>query len=387
LGHRSLNRVLLKVAIVHDWLNQIGGAEGVLEALVDLFPEAPIYTSMYWPDKMPAAYRDWDIRVTWMNRLPGIYRHHQPYLVLYPLAFGGLELSGYDLVISNKSAFCFGVRTRPETRHICYCLTPTRFVWDFEAYVGREQAGGAARQLVRPFLGRLRRWEHAAAERIDAFVAISNEVQGRIRRLYDRESTIIYPPVTTERFVPAESHDDYFLIVSRLIPYKRIDLAVRAFSELELPLWIGGDGRDRESLEAMAGPSVRFLGRVPDEKLGQLFARCRALVFPGLEDFGITPVEAMAAGRPVIAYAGGGALDTVVEGVSGVFFHEQTPDSLVGAIRRFDESAFDPDTIREHAKQFDVSIFKSRIQALVQEQMRDQWNYGNTGASSYGAGG
>lgn len=359
----------MKVAIVHDWLNQIGGAEGVLEALVEMFPGAPIYTSIYWPEAMPKAYREWDIRVTWMDRLPGIYHHHQPYLLCYPLAFGGMELRGYDLVISNKSAFCLGVRTPPATRHLCYCLTPTRFVWDYETYVEREQVGGAARRLVRPFLGWLQQWEQRAAESVDAFVAISDEVQGRIRHLYGRESTVIYPPVDTSKLMPAGDHDDYFLIVSRLVPYKRIDLAVRAFTDLGVPLWIGGDGRDRASLEAEAGPNVRFLGRVPDERLGQLFARCRAFVFPGLEDFGITPVEAMASGRPVIAYAGGGALDSVVEGVTGTFFHEQTPASLADAVRRFDASAYNPAVIRAHAEQFDVGVFKAKMRTFIQEQM------------------
>ncbi len=361
----------MKVAIVHDWLNQIGGAEGVLEALVEMFPEAPVYTSIYWPEAMPPSYRQWDIRTTVLDRLPGIYRHHQPYLLFYPLAFGNLNLDGYDLVLSNKSAFCLGVRTPPQTRHICYCLTPTRFVWDFDSYVHREGVGGAAQRLVQPFLGWLQRWERRAADRVDAFVAISEEVQARVGRFYGRDSTIIYPPVHTERFTPSHNHDDYFLIVSRLIPYKRIDLAVQAFNELGLPLWIGGDGRDRQSLEAMAGPNVRFLGRVPDEEMGSLLAHCRAFIFPGLEDFGIAPVEAMAAGRPVIAYAGGGALDSVVEGVTGTFFREQTPESLADAVRRLDDAAFDPLAIRAHAEQFDATLFKSRLQAFIEEELRN----------------
>jgi glycosyltransferase involved in cell wall biosynthesis len=363
----------LRVAIVHDWLNQIGGAEEVLEALLEIFPGAPVYTSIYWPEAMPAAYRKWDIRTTWMDRLPGIHGHHQPYLLFYPLAFGGLELNGYDLVISNKSAFSLGVRTSLQTRHICYCLTPTRFVWDYDAYVRREQVGGAARNLVRPFLGWLQRWERAAADRVDSFVAISDEVQRRVRLLYDRESAIIYPPVDTERFTPASDrgHEDYYLIVSRLVPYKRIDLAVEAFAELGLPLWIAGSGRDRASLEAMAGTNIRFLGRVPDEEVVRLMARCRAFIFPGLEDFGITPVQAMAAGRPVIAYAGGGALDYVVDGVTGTFFHDQTAESLSETIRWFDEAAYDPAAIRRHARKFDVSVFKTGLLAFIEGQMRD----------------
>jgi glycosyltransferase involved in cell wall biosynthesis len=366
-----MQRGVLRVAIVHDWLNQIGGAEEVLEALVELFPGATVYTSMYWPEAMPAVYGQWDIRTTWMDRLPGIHRHHQPYLLLYPLAFGGLELRDFDLVVSNKSAFCVGVRTAPGTHHVCYCLTPTRFVWDFDTYVSREQVGAMARSSVRPFLGRLQRWERAAADRVEAFVAISSAIQARVRRFYGRESEIVYPPVDTARFAPSPdgSHDDYFLIVSRLVPYKRIDLAVQAFTELGLPLWVAGSGRDRASLEAMAGPNVRFLGRVPDEEVGHLMARCRAFVFPGLEDFGIAPVQAMAAGRPVIAFAGGGALDYVVEGVTGTFFHEQTSSSLADAANRFDEAAFVPSAIRAHAERFDTQVFKSKLMAVIREHM------------------
>jgi glycosyltransferase involved in cell wall biosynthesis len=337
-----------------------------------MFPGAPIYTSVYWPQAMPQSYRDWDIRTTWMDKLPGIYKHHQPYLILYPLAFGGLRLDGYDVVISNKSAFCLGVQSRPETQHICYCLTPTRYVWDFDAYVSREQIGATARRLVRPFLGWMQRWERRAADRVDSFVAISGEIQQRIQRVYGRDSRIIHPPVDTGRFAAASgvSQDDYYLIVSRLVPYKRIDLAVRAFTQLGLPLWISGSGRDRASLEALAGPTVRFLGRVPDEELPGLMARCRAFVFPGLEDFGITPVQAMAAGRPVIAFAGGGARDYVVEGVTGVFFHEQTVEALVEAVGGFDDRGYESEAIRSHAEQFDTSRFTGALRTYVAEQVR-----------------
>ncbi|MBN1657133.1 MAG: glycosyltransferase [Anaerolineae bacterium] len=356
----------MKVAIVHDWLNQIGGAERVLEALVDLFPSAPVYTSIYQPEAMPAAYRCWDIRTTWMDRLPAIHRHHQPYLLLYPQAFGGLQLAGYDLVISNKSAFCFGCRVAPGTRHVCYCLTPTRFVWNFDGYVHREQVGAAAR-LARPFIGWLQRWERSAAARVDDFISISREVQSRVESFYGRQSAIVYPPVDTRRFVPASpgGSGDYYLVVSRLIPYKRIDLAVRAFNRLGLPLWIGGDGRDRASLEAMAGPNVRFLGRVSEDELPGLMARCKAFVFPGLEDFGITPVEAMAAGRPVVAYGRGGALDYVVDGVTGALFADQTPEALADAVRRLEAITLDPAAIRRHALQFDTDRFKAKMRTLV----------------------
>ncbi len=362
---------MTRLAIVHDWLNQIGGAEDVLEVLVAMFPGAPVYTSIYWPEYMPAAYRRWDIRTTWMDRLPGVYRHHPLYLPFYPLAFAGLDLSGYDVVLSNKSGFCHGVHTG-EAVHICYCLTPTRYVWQFDAYAARESIPRPLRLLLRPLIALLRRWDYRAAQRVDHFVAISRAVQERIRRFYGREATVIYPPVEIERFQPASTHEDYYLIVSRLIPYRRIDLAVRAFNQLGLPLVIAGDGRDREALEALAGPTVTFLGRVPDEDLPDLFARCRAYVLPGEEDFGIAPVQAQAAGRPVIAFGAGGALDSVIEGQTGAFFRELTPESLAEAVRSFDAERVDPRACVENAARFDARVFRQRMGFFVANAMGDR---------------
>jgi glycosyltransferase involved in cell wall biosynthesis len=358
----------MRFALVHDWLNQIGGAEDVLEILVEMFPGAPVYTSIYWPEKMPPVYRGWDIRTTWMDRLPGIYRHHQPYLPLYPIAFGGLDLSTYDLVLSNKSGFCHGVRTG-DTPHVCYCLAPTRYIWDFDTYAAREAISTASKLLARPLVTLLRRWDYQAAQRVGYFIAISREIQGRIRRYYDRDSIIIYPPVDTARFEPASVHEDYYLIVSRLIPYKRIDLAVRAFNQLGLPLIIAGDGRDRQALEALAGPTVTFLGYVPDEDLPDLYARCRAYVLPGVEDFAITPVQAQAAGRPVIACGAGGALDTVIEGETGVFFPEMVPEALADTVRTFDPDTMDPGSCVRNASRFDVGVFKRQLLGFVEERM------------------
>lgn len=357
----------MKLALVHDWLNQIGGAEDVLEHLVEFYPGAPVYTSMYAPDLMPDNYRTWDIRPTWMDRLPGIHDHHQRFLPLYPLAWQGRKLSGYDVVLSNKSGFCHGVRTGRETLHLCYCLAPTRYIWDLENYLAREQFGSSTRLAARIVARLYRRWDYAAAQRVHQFVAISTEIRERIRRYYHRESTIIYPPAeVAERFMPSPVVDDYFLIVSRLIPYKRIDLAVQACTRLGLPLLIGGKGRDRERLEAMAGPTVKFLGYVPDADLPDLFARCRAFIFPGLEDFGITPVQAQAAGRPVIAFKGGGALDTVIPGKTGAFFDELSVESLIRALQDFDASAYDPAAIRQHAMRFDSAVFKQAIMTFVE---------------------
>jgi len=359
----------MRLALVHDWLNQIGGAEDVLETLVQMFPDAPIHTSMYWPQKMPPAYRAWDIHTTWIDRLPGVHRHHQPFLPLYPLAFARLDLSNYDLVLTNKSGFCHFVHTG-EATHICYCLAPTRYVWDFDGYAAREALPPASKAALRPIINLLRRWDYRAAQRVDHFVAISSEIQDRISRYYDRESIVIHPPVDTARFQPGAAREDYYLIVSRLVPYKRIDLAVRAFNQLRLPLVVAGDGRDREALEALAGPSVAFLGRVPDEDLPDLYARCRAYILPGVEDFCIAPVEAQAAGRPVIAYGAGGALDTVVEGETGDFFHGLTPEALADAVHRFDPEAIDPHACRANAERFAAGVFKEKLSRFIQDKVK-----------------
>ncbi|MCD6290711.1 MAG: glycosyltransferase [Anaerolineae bacterium] len=360
----------MRVAIVHDWLNQVGGAEHVLEALKGLFPDAPIYTSIYDPDRMPANYQAWDIRTSFMQRLPGVSQHHQWFLMLYPFAFEAFDLSGYDLVISNKSAFCHGVVTPPETLHISYCLTPTRFVWMYEAYRQREHIGQLSNAVLRVVIPWLRLWDRAAADRVDRFVAISRAIQQRIRKYYRRESEIIYPPVDTDRFRPlGQPPGEYFLVVSRLIPYKRIDIAVDAFTRLGLPLWIVGDGRDRAALEKRAGDNVRFLGRVSDAELVSLLQGCRAFIFPGLEDFGIAPLEAMACGRPVIAYAGGGALDTVVEGKTGLFFREQTPEALAEVVQRFAPTDFNPAECRAQAERFSQAAFRERLRTFVESQL------------------
>jgi glycosyltransferase involved in cell wall biosynthesis len=344
----------------------MGGAEDVLEALVGMFPDAPVYTSMYWRKGMPKPYRSWDIRTTWLDHIPGIHQHHQLFLALYPVAFGQVDLSDYDLVLSNKSGFCHGVTARAG-RHVCYCLTPTRYVWGFDEYAAQEALSPALKTGLRPLIRRLKRWDYNAAQRVDHFIAISSAIQARIRRHYGRDATIIYPPVDTDRFAPASSHDDYYLIVSRLVPYRRIDLAITAFNALGLPLAIAGDGRDRERLESMAGPTITFLGRVADADLPDLLARCRAYVLPGNEDFGIAPVQAQAAGRPVIAYGKGGALDTVVEGTTGILFQAPTPEALADAVTRFEADRVDPQACRTNAERFAASVFRSKIAAFIEQ--------------------
>ena len=357
----------MRVAIIHDYLNQYGGAERVLEALHELYPHAPVYTSIYDAEAMPALYRGWDIRTSWMQQLPGWRRHFRKYFLLYPSAFESFDLTAYDLILSSSSAYAKGVIPRPGARHICYCHTPMRFAWRTDAYVERESIAGLQGAILPVMLTYVRLWDVASTPRVDAFIANSREVAGRIERYYGRGATVIPPPVDLPPYQPAPP-GNYYLAGGRLIPYKRLDLAVRAFNALRLPLKIFGDGRDRAALEAIAGPTIEFLGHVSEQGRRELFARCRAFVFPGEEDFGITPLEAMAAGRPVIAYAGGGALETVVEGVTGRFFHEQTAAGLAAAIARAHVDRYDADAIRRHAEGFGRDVFLRRMREIIDQR-------------------
>ena len=361
----------LRVALVHDYLNQYGGAERVLEELHALFPTAPVYTSMYWPKKMSPIIRGLDVRTSFMQRLPLVTRNHQPFLLLYPLAFESFDLSGYDVVISNSSAFCKGVVTAPGTLHICYCLTPMRWVWNYHAYIERERLGTAARLVLPAAISQLRAWDVATAQNVDRFLAISNTVAARIRKYYRRDAEVIYPPVNCDAFTPQPGRtDDYYLVVSRLIPYKRIDLAVDAFSRLGIRLKIvSSGGRDLAALRSRAGRNIEFVGTVSDWELKELYARCRGYVFPGEEDFGIAPVEANASGRPVVAFAGGGALDTVIDGRTGVLFREQTVECLMDAVRRTEATDWDAEALRTHAQRFDRNVFRHQLGQFVTESI------------------
>lgn len=359
----------MKAALVHDWLNQIGGAEDVLEVLVEMFPQSPLYTSIYWRSKMPKKWQEWDIRTSFVDKLPLVYRAHQLYLPLYPMAFDTLDLRGYDLVLTNKSGFCHGIVTDPETMHICYCLTPTRYVWRFEQYAERESFRPLVRGTLIPFVHYLRMWDRLAADRVDYFIAISEAVRRRIKSYYGRESTIIYPPVDTARFEPVSCNqvEDYYLFVGRLVPYRRLDLLIEAFNKLKKPLIIAGTGRDRPRLETLSNRNITFLGYVPDEELPQLMAKCKAFIWPGEEDFGIAPIQAMAAGRPVIAYAAGGVLDTVIPG-TGRLFPEQTVAAMIEAVEEFDTSRVDPEFIHQHATQFDTKHFKKQLNDFIAQK-------------------
>jgi glycosyltransferase involved in cell wall biosynthesis len=362
--------VTLRVAIVHDWLNQQGGAEVVLEALKEVYPEAPIFTSIYSPDLMPDRYRTWDIRTSFMSRVPLIPKHPRLFLPLYPLAFQSFDLHLYDVVISISSAFSHGVITPAGSTHICYCLTPARFLWDYHRYSQRERIGALARAVLPTVLAWLRQRDQQSARRVNHFISISKTVQARVRNIYERDSEVLYPPVKARSIPLGGNQDDFFLIISRLVPYKRIDVAIEAFNELNKPLWIVGTGRDESRLHSLANANVRFLGRLSTLETWDLMGRCQALIFPGEEDFGIVPLEVQAAGRPVIALAAGGALETVVDGKTGAFFQEQTPEALADAIRAFPDDGFDPDAIRRHALKFDQEVFQSRFRKMVERKSR-----------------
>ncbi len=363
----------MKVALVHDYLNQMGGAERVVMAFHEIFPDAPIYTSIYDPQRVDPAFQKMDIRTSFMQKLPMVTKHHQPYLPFYPFAMEKLDLRGYDLVLSSSSAFGKGVITRPETLHICYCHTPMRWCWNYDEYIEREQLGKAARTILPFFITGLRVWDQASAMRVDHFIANSPVVAERIQKYYRRDAVIIPPPVEASRFPfdPTSETEDYFFIASRLIPYKRIDLAIEACNRLRLPLLISGSGRDLERLQKLAGPTIRFLGRLPDDQITHYFMHCRAFLFPGEEDFGITPLEAQACGRPVIAYGAGGALASIVDGTTGVFFHEQTVESLVEVLASFNERAFDPHVIHNHALEFDTPRFHRRILQFIEAKLSE----------------
>ena len=358
----------MRIALVHDYLNQMGGAERVLLALHELFPEAPIYTSIYAPDRVDSRFRGLDIRTSFMQRLPLVKKHHQPFLPLFPFAFEQLDLRAYDLVISDSSAFAKGVVTAPNALHICYCHTPMRWAWNYFDYVERERLGPLARAALAPTIALLRQWDYATAARVDYFVANSPNVAQRIAKYYRRDSVYIPPPVDASQFEIAPSHDEYFLVVSRLVPYKRVDLAVLAFNQLRLPLRIIGSGRDARRLRRLAGPTIQFLGRQSDQEVRRQLARCRALIFPGEEDFGLTPLEAQASGRPVIAYGAGGALASIVPGRTGIFFQSPTSTSLALAVEAFRDDDFDPEAIRQHALTFDTAQFSQRFLRLVESK-------------------
>jgi len=358
----------MKVAIVHEWLTTMGGSEKVILELKKLFPEAPIYTLVYNRRKLGKYFDKYLIITSNLQKNPLAHIKHQLFFKYMPRAFENFDLSDFDLVISSSSAFAKGVITSPNSVHICYCHTPPRYLWDLTHEYLKEYNLIIRRYLERNF-HYLRIWDTIAANRVDYFVANSNYVANRIKKFYKRDCKVIYPPVDTEYFTPAKDKniEDYYLIVSRLVPYKRVDLAVEAFNQLSKRLVIVGDGPEYKKLKSIAKSNIEFLGYQPDKTVRDLYQRCKALIFPGVEDFGIVPVEVQACGRPVIALKKGGAVETVEEGKTGVFFEKQDVESLKEAVYKFEQDIerFDKDYIRSHAEKFSAERFRMEFKDFI----------------------
>lgn len=360
----------MKIALVHDYLVQYGGAERVLQAFRELFPDAPIYTLIHDPVSVHGRFDDARVHTSFLQRLPGARRSHRAFPLLMPAAIEQFDLSGYDVVLSDSSSFAKGALTDPNTLHISYIHTPMRYAWDdCQKYTEDFGFPRLVRRIIPFLMNPVRLWDKASADRPDLMIANSGFVAERIRKYYRRESVVIPPPVETDRFRVSATRGDYFLIVGRLIAYKRFDIVVEAFTRLGLPLKVAGRGPEADRLMRMAGPNIEFLGRVSDEELSRYYAECRAFIFPQEEDFGIVAIEALASGRPVIAYRGGDIEERIKDGVSGVFFDEQTPESVIEAVSRFDDSLFDPERIRKQALPFDKDEFKRKIREYVEEAL------------------
>jgi glycosyltransferase involved in cell wall biosynthesis len=355
----------MNLALVHDHLIQNGGAEKVLQVMQEIWPEAPTFV-LYFDKKSFPDFADKKIKTSFLQKMPLAKKKFQWYLALMPAATEGHDLSDHDVVVSSSSAFSKGILTRPGAKHICYCHTPTRYLWsDTHSYVSELRAPWWAKAILPPILSLLRLWDRSAASRVDLFVANSRTVADRIKKYYGRDSVVIHPPVETEKFFISSDPKNYFLVGGRLVPYKRYDLIIEAFNKTGLPLKIFGTGPIESDLKKMSKSNIEFLGRVSDEERIKLYTGCRAFLHPQEEDFGITAVEAMAAGRPVIAYRKGGATETIVDGITGEFFDEQIWEELADHLIRFDENKYDSKIIRAHAEKFGTERFKQEMKHLV----------------------
>ena len=363
----------MKTAIIHYWLVCMRGGERVLELLCELYPDADIFTHVLNPDAVSERLKSHKITTTFINRLPGASKNYTRYLPLMPLALEELDLSAYDLVISSESGPAKGVITRPDATHVCYCHTPMRYLWD-QYHHYRAEAGPLRRLAMSIIFHRMRQWDVTSAARVDRFVANSRFVRERIRKYYRRDADVVPPPVDLDSFRLSTECDGYYLFVGELVPYKRADIAVKTCAAMDRPLVVVGGGPEFKRLKSISGPKTRFLGRVDASTLRRSYARCRALLYPGVEDFGIIPLEAMASGKPVIALGRGGVLDTVVDRKTGILFEEESADALAAAIECFEreERTFDPVAARARAEMFSVDSFKTNMRALINSALLTQ---------------
>ncbi len=364
----------VRLAVVCDWLTNFGGAEKVILALHRLFPAAPIYTTVYNPERM-SGFENADIRTSYLQHLPFAKTKHQLYLAMMPGVFERMDFSDYDIVISSSHSCAKGIITKPGTLHICYCHTPMRYAWDdSHNYIEQYQTNAVVKKIARFHMHKLRLWDRLSADRPDHFLANSHYVQKRIHKYYRKPSTVIYPFVDVKKYDADRKRDNFFLACGRLTPYKRFDLLVDTFNDLGLPLKIAGTGVSLGSLKAKAKSNIEFLGHVPDDVLRGLYETAKGFIFPQVEDFGITPLEAMASGCPVIAYGRGGALETVKDGKTGIFFTEQTVEALEHAIKIFGKSRFDSRIIRAQAEDFDLDIFNEKMLEFVRNKWQQHSN-------------
>lgn len=356
----------MRIALVHEYLNQFGGAERVLQVLSSFFPEAPIYTLFYDPMATGKVFEGKEIRTSFLQKAPFIKKYHRLFPLFMPIAIEQFDFSDFDIVISISSSFAKGIITKPGTRHICYCLTPPRFLWDdSQKFMGDFGYPRFIKNIFPPLITYLRLWDREASFRVDEFISISNFVKSRVKKYYTRDSGVIYSPVNVKKFYISPDVGDYFFMAGRHVSYKKFDLAIRVFNKLGWRLKIAGTGPETERLKKLAGKNIEFLGLVSDSELADLYSHAQALIFPQEEDFGIIPLESMASGRPVIAYRGGGAAETVVEGKTGVFFDKQTEESLSEALFMFRSNSFDPIRCREQAIRFGIPVFKEKITELL----------------------
>ncbi len=357
----------MKIALVHEFLTQFGGAEKVLLDLFEIWPEAELYVLVNDPEKVNHVFDKFKIKESFIGSLPFAKSHHKLYLMLMPFGIEHFDFTGYDLVFSDSSSFAKGANAKG--LHICYCHTPTRFLWTDPDYLSYQKYPFVLKWFGKLLLPFVRNWDHMAAQRPNFILANSKNVQDRIKKFYGRDSEIIPPPIDTDFYHPTLAKQDYYLVAGRLEPYKKVDVIIRAFNQLNLPLKIAGTGTVLGGLKKIAGPNIEFLGRVSDEKLRDLYSGAKAFIFAAEEDAGITLLEAQACGTPVLALGKGGALETVVPGITGEFFNEQSAEAIIEAVRKFDPAKYDVNTIRQNALKYDKKIFQKKIKEFVESKL------------------